>query len=108
MHIYLKIKAKELASEAKHNKLEQRKALKSAAWAKSQGKDRTYAYRMKQFYGMREHLITIVRNEARLTNIARGFLANKEYETIERWTHKPLTAVEWNYIADMVMKYGEE
>jgi hypothetical protein len=121
MHIYLKIKAKELGAEAKFNKQEQQKCLKKARKARHLSKDRTETYHMAQAHGMYEHLRDVVAPHARGTNIARGFLNGKSYKEIERWTYKPLGPYmdddvfekrkfdpnTWNYVYDMIIKYGE-
>jgi len=121
MKVYLKIKAKELGAEAKFNKQEQQKCLKKARKALAKGKDRVASYHRLQQHGMYEHLRDVVGPHARGTNIARGFLNGKEYKDIERWTYKPLIPFvteddtgkrkydpnTWNYIYDMVIKYGE-
>lgn len=120
MHIYLRIKAKELSAEAKFNKQEQQKCLKKARKALAKGKDRVAAYHRKQQHGMYEHLRDVVGPHARGTNIARGFLNGQEYKDIERWTYRPLKGfyslyhdtakydpTTWNYVYDMIIKYGE-
>ena len=104
MHIWLKIKYKEISQEARYNKQEQLKCARKARKAELKGRTRQAAYSLKQMYSMREHLVQAVRPEARFTNIARGFLAGHEYSNIERWTY---TRPDWDRIWAMVKFFHE-
>jgi hypothetical protein len=82
--IYLKVKIKSLAAEAKIIRAEERKNPKFR-------------------FGLAEHRRTIVRSEARHTLLAYGFLRGKKYEEIEPKAHeKP----DWARVERMIEKYG--
>lgn len=82
--VYLKIKLKSLAEEARIIRREEAKN--------------------KRFrFGLRDHRKGIVRRVARDTVIAYGFLRGKDYKQIEQ---NPKTKPNWEAIKKMVEKYG--
>ena len=82
--VYLKVKIKSLAAEAKIIRTEERKNPKFR-------------------FGLAEHRRTVVRKEARHTLLAYGFLRGKQYQQIESKTHeKP----DWARVEKMIEKYG--
>lgn len=76
MSVELKIKAKHLAAEAKIIKKEEKIQLERKR------KNKSNAY-----FSIIEHRKTVLRDEARATHLARAFISNKTYETVECDTH---------------------
>lgn len=85
--VYLKVKIKSLAEEARIIRKEEGRAKK----------------RLSIRHGLREHRIGIVRNEARHTNLAYGFLRGKTRQEIENGAK---TEPNWAKVRAMVQKYG--
>ena len=84
--VYLKVKLKSLAAEAKIIRKEtQRAKLRSIK------------------HGLYAHRIGVVRPEARYTHLAYGFLRGREYQQIEKKAH---IAPNWKRVRKMVQKYG--
>jgi len=83
---YLKVKIKSLATEAKIIREETKRARR---WSIKRG--------------LYHHRIGIVRNEARHTLIAYGFLRDKDYRTMEPNAKE---APDWTKVRKMVEKYG--
>ena len=127
-HIYLKVKIKNLAEEAKIIRREERIALKQRdriPWAhtfnvETNDFDEEYleevAHYQKLFNGLHEHRKTTVRNEQRATHIAYAFIRGRPFGEIE---HGPigLTLFDqdygptnrfgfWSKIGRMIAKYG--
>lgn len=84
--VYLKVKIKSLAAEAKIIRKEECKT--------------KYNY-----WGLREHRKGVVRNEARHTLLAYGFIRGKAYKDIEATCH---TEPDWDKVKKMVEKYGKQ
>lgn len=84
--IYLKVKVKSLADEARIIRLETKRA-------------RSLSIKN----GLYRHRIDVVRFEARHTHLAYGFLRGKSYEQIEQKAH---VAPNWAKVRKMVEKYG--
>lgn len=101
---YLKIKVVSLTEEAKLIRKDEYKRLKAARRALSQGKEESAAYHSEIFKGLRYHRIWDVRNEARVSNIAYGFLQGHEYKDIER---NAIKQVRWMRVQGLVLRYGE-
>lgn len=83
---YLKVKIKSLAEEARIIRLETKRA-------------RTVSIKN----GLALHRKGIVRNEARHTCLAYGFLRGLEYRQME---HKAFVAPDWKKVRRMIDKYG--
>lgn len=83
--VYLKVKLKSLAAESKIIRKEENK--------------RSGTLRL----GLQEHRRGIVREEARHTHIAYGFLKGMPYTKIEQ---KPKSEPNWDRVAKMILKYG--
>ncbi len=82
--VYLKVKVKSLAAEARIIRTEER--------------------RNKYFRsGLAEHRKTVVRSAARHALLAYGFLRGRKYEEIERTAQTPPN---WDRVKKMVKKYG--
>lgn len=79
--IKLKIKAKELASESVYNKKE---------CTKLKNQKRTDDYRT-----IYEHRVNVVRAEARATELARAFIANKPYTYVETFSKNETAEDRW-------------
>lgn len=82
--VYLKIKLKSLAAEARIIRREEQK---------------NEYFR----HGLRDHRKGIVRSVARDTQIAYGFLRGKDYKQIE---NNPKTKPNWDSVKKMIEKYG--
>lgn len=83
--IYLKVKIKSLAAEAKIIRLEEKRAK-----------------RVSIRDGLADHRRGVVRIEARHTHLAYGFLRGKEYKQIEAKAHE---APDWKRVRKMIQKY---
>jgi hypothetical protein len=103
MHDYLKVKALSLGAEARIIKDMENQRLAKAYVNRLRGKDASY--HEKVYRGLNDHRRTIVRNEARWTNIARGFLRGHSYDAIERNSYQ---CPNWNRVEELVLKYGED
>ena len=84
--VYLKVKVKSLAEEAKIIRREEKRA-------------KLLSIRI----GLREHRIGIVRHEARHSHLAYGFLRGRAYLEIE---NKASEAPDWAKVRKMVEKFG--
>jgi len=84
--LYLKVKVKSLAAEAKIIRKEEKRCKNSSL--------RNGLYR---------HRIDVVRYESRHTNLAYGFLRGRTYSQIESGAKKP---PDWAKVRKMVEKYG--
>jgi hypothetical protein len=137
--VYLKVKLKSLAEEAKIIKKEENKrkvpriririatpdgnlqrrkpvlqeaidAIKEthaedrARRAKRRGRD-WYAKSAEELHGLHLHRILHVRKEARLTQIAYGYLRGREFKQVD--SGNDLTGADWERITQMVRKYGD-
>jgi hypothetical protein len=114
MHSYLQTKAVSLALEAKYIRQQEIRFAKKARKARLVNKDRQAAWLEQNRVGQYLHRIDIVRNEARLTNIARGFLTGKEYSKIERsaWNeptwYKPANGSPYRTsVEGLILSYGD-
>jgi hypothetical protein len=84
--VYLKVKVKSLAAEAKIIRKEEKRAS-----------------RLSIRIGLRDHRVGIVRHEARHAQLAYGFLKGRSYAEMEGGSKQ---APDWNKIRKMVEKYG--
>ena len=87
--VFLRVKAKSLADEARIIKREESRAKKNKQ------------PELKQ--GLRDHRVTVVRAEARATNLARAFITGVPYKTVEQFSREGLP---YARIVSMVKKYG--
>ena len=88
MSIFLKIKLKSLAAEARIIRAQERKT----KGKHNDTRESLYLHRTKD-----------VRGEARATHVAYGFLRGREYACIEP---KSYTQPDWKRVEAMVKKYG--
>lgn len=104
---YLKIKIVSLAAEAQLIRKEERKwdARRPHKAARTNIK-RAHPKADEIFFGLKEHRIGIVRNEARWAQLAYAFLRGKSYKQVESGTEAYHTA-RWNSnrIAELAFKY---
>ena len=104
MKNYLKVKAMSLAAEAKIIRNQEKQRTKQLRHALKFNYARAAEYHDTVRTGLYLHRIGIVREEARATNIAYGFLRNKKYSQIESYTYNP---PDWARVEELVMKYAE-
>lgn len=90
--VYLKIKIKSLAAEAKIIRAEEKKHTKC----------NEFGYNPIR-WGLRDHRVTVVRSEARHTLLAYGFLRGRSYRQMEP-TSEGLP--NWDRVWKMIEKYG--
>ena len=81
MSIKLKIKSKHLALEAGVIRFEELKLKRQIEWLKTHQKDE--ATFRSEWESLNSHRRFDVRNEARATYLARGYIEGRKYETIE-------------------------
>lgn len=101
MQSYLKIKIKSLATEAQIIRFEERKVKTRRAWHRLHQKD-DIAFE-SEFNGLREHRRNEVRGEARLSQVAYGFLRRVPYSTIEPTGSR---SFDKKRVCAMLAKYG--
>lgn len=89
--VFLKVKIKSLAQEARIIRHEERKAK-----IRKQGELRE---------SLRFHRMQVVRAESRATNLAYGLLRGRRYSELE---HKRWTKPDWKNVIRMVAKYGRQ
>jgi len=111
MSLKLKIKSKHLAQEAQIIRHEERKLLSSARWENSNSVNNSGSSKYHSYRNLREHRLNVVRIEARLTFLARAYIAGRpitDIETVksdeEFWYNSVNCDVR---IAAMVLKYGD-
>ena len=104
MHSYLQTKAVSLALEAQYIRKQSNRFHKMWKHASTHGKDRMASWAKNNRQGQYLHRIGVVRNEARITHLARAFLKGYEYSKIERTAY---TQPDWNRIANLIYTYGE-
>lgn len=110
MSVELKIKAKHLALEPSIIRKEEKKLLKQIKWWKAQlpnDEDKIYSLHSKRV-SLSNHRKWDVRNEARATQLARAFLKQVPYRTVEQKSRH-----DYNFrvyilprVFAMVAKYG--
>ena len=81
--IYLKVKIKSLADEAKIIRREERQAILRRDRKEELGNYTKANQEHEVFEGLREHRMGIVRSEARAAQLAYGFIKGKKYAEIE-------------------------
>lgn len=100
--VYLKVKIKSLAEEAKIIRNEERKALRSRDWEIANEGRRVGAY-FDTYYGLRDHRKGVVAKEARAANLAIGYVNGREYSHIE---HPLSKSFDYKRVAQLLIKYG--
>lgn len=105
MKAYLQVKLINLADEAKLIRSKEWRRLALAKKSLENNHPETAEYHMKIHAGHHSHRVTVVRDEARLTNLAYGFLRGNEYcEMEERAKEEP----DWNRIRRMALRFREK
>jgi hypothetical protein len=102
MQVYLKVKVKSLAAEAAIIRLEERKVKARRAWARAQQKDETEL--TLRFNGLREHRKRAVRVEARISQLAYGFLRRTPYSRVEHADSQPFDK---KRVCGLLTRYGD-
>jgi hypothetical protein len=99
--IFLRVKVRSLAEEARIIRHEERRA--KPIWRRSLtlGENSAPDY---TFFHLRNHRVFDVRREARAALLAYGFLRGKSYFAIEA---KCYEEPDWTRVAELVKKYGE-
>lgn len=84
MTTFLKVKIKSLAAESRIIRKEERKALGSGRWAlKAQKTTGEVEAEYERYNRLRHHRVHAVRDEARASLLAYGFLRGKAYGQVE-------------------------
>ncbi len=89
MEVYLKVRIKELAEEARIIRKEELKAKANREYAK--------------LNGLHDHRIRVVRPAARNAQLAYGYLRGRDYRALER---NPRTEPDWKAVRKLIAKYG--
>jgi len=93
-----------LAAEAKIIRQQEKQRAKQLRHALRFNYEKAAKYHDKVREGLYLHRIGIVREEARATNIAYGFLRNKQYSQIESFCY---STPDWKRVKELVLKYAE-
>lgn len=114
MNSFIKIKALSLGDEIARIRHEERKWLKQSRWCRrvlngqvnrqvTVDPATTQAHALANFWGLRSHRLEL-RVEARIANLAYGFIRGRKYAQIE---NKVYTQPDWSKVVRLVEKYGE-
>lgn len=103
MHEYLKVKVKSLAVESRIIRQEEIKAKRAYKWNRDHDGNPEKFNRLRE--GLYEHRVGSLRNESRISHLAYGFLKKVSYKAME---NKCGTDPDWDRIARLIKKYGEE
>lgn len=111
MSIELKIKSKHLAVESKIIRIEELKLKKKAKWEREHQGHADNEETLTLLNSLANHRRYDVKNEARATFIARGFIQGKPYNCVEHG-RKEEKEYEFNYyvvprVLNMIKKYGD-
>jgi len=110
--IYLKVKIKSLAEEARIIRKEEYKAKKQRRYfSGKQGEEENHQAAIKLFWGLRDHRECPVGTESRSALIAYGFLRGRKFSQLETYPTKKGKCVkvsDWHRIFTLVQKYGPE
>lgn len=106
MKSHLKVKIKSLAEEARIIRHEERRALKSATWARSRQQPAELNAAESEYDGLYHHRTVDVRDEARAAQLAYGFLRGRAYRTIENPGPTKLFRHVPERVVGLVSKYG--
>lgn len=112
MTVELKIKSIHLGEEAKIIKRHERAMKAKAKWLRNNAQAENAAKTAKILSNLHEHRVKDVRNENRATFLARAYLENRAYATVEqkRLVNKEqiFTNIILPRVVKMVNKYGEQ
>jgi hypothetical protein len=101
MSIFLKIKLKSLAAEARIIRAEEIKLRNRARQRRAKGK----TVDVSLLDTLHDHRVQAVRRESRLTHLAYGFLRGRSYNAMERKA-TALKPSDWTRVKTMITKYG--
>ena len=104
MYDYIKTKCMSLGAEAKLIRQYERARFRKANKFLKLEKDRSAAYNLRVANGLRQHRIFVVQPEARMANIAAGFLRGRKYYQIEKSAY---TSPNWKRIETLVLTFAE-
>ena len=102
MNVFLKVKIKSLAAEARIIKREEQKRRK--AW-RSVTRAETKKETGRQARGLREHRIGQVRPESRCALVAYGFLRGRPYKVVE---NSAKSEPDWDRVQRLIEKFGTD
>lgn len=108
--VYLKIKIKSLAEEARIIRKEEEKYKQKRAFYWARG-DNKYNAADTIFWALRDHRATPVGTESRAALLAYGYLRGRKFQQLETAPKKEGKAwrmPQWNRVIDLVCKYGTE
>lgn len=106
MKTHLRVKIRSLAEEARIIRHEERRALKSATWARTRQQPAELSAAEAEYDSLHHHRTVDVRQEARAALLAYGFLRGRPYREIEN--SGPLQAHHYvaGRVVGLVAKYG--
>lgn len=104
MSVELKVKAKTLATEARHISKEERKSLRMSRWDRQN--NFSPAMNLTQYNVLRDHRVGVVRPEARATHLARAYLSGRTYRSVEASTRRPVHPSVIVKVGDMLKRFG--
>jgi hypothetical protein len=107
MSVYLKVKAKSLAAEARIIRREERKRSAFVRYAQRTNHSNPAKARGEQVR-LHLHRVGVVRSAARETHIARGFISGKPYSQIEKPTRNPLSQWQVSQVCKTINRYGPQ
>lgn len=105
MSVFLKVKQKSLAEEAKIIRLERRRAKARARWQKAHDKADAAQITYANIERLVHHERTIVTRENRATHLARNFLRGTPYLKVEG---KCYSQPNWDKVASLISRYSGE
>lgn len=100
--LFLKIKLKTLATEARIIRAEEIKLRNRARQRRAKGKSVDVSALLDALH---DHRVKAVRRESRLTHLAYGFLRGRSYNAMERKA-TALKPSDWTRVKTMITKYG--
>lgn len=117
MNSFIKIKALSLGAEIALIRREERRWIKQARWAADVLKSKVNhpvgdppahphtieAHARANYWGLRSHRLAL-RSEARVANIAHGFLRGRTYVQVEA---KAYSQPNWSKVISLVQRHGE-
>ena len=108
--VYLKIKIKSLAEEARIIRKEEEKyKVMRRFYSDRQGFEEKYKVSDRIFWSLRDHRANPVGSECRAALIAYGYLRGKQFlhlETLPKKEGKFYYQPHWNRVLDLICKYG--
>lgn len=107
MHSDLTAKAAALCAEAKIIRKIEKRFRKQAQKALKKGRTDTASWMDENRTRQYTRRVTFVRHDARLTNIARGFLRGHSYCQIEKIVYNRLGTFDWSRVRGLVNTYGD-